>query len=65
MQYKVIRLSEIDGQGIIEGGHPGVAGQFAGRIAVIDDLQRLEQLHRSAVQVNRLDDFQRLLDAEE
>ena len=44
---------------------PGVAGQFAGRIAVIDDLQRLKQLHRSAVQVTGLDDFQRLLDAEE
>ena len=44
---------------------PGVAGQFADRIAVIDDLQRLKQLHRSAVQVNGLDDFQRLLDAEE
>ena len=41
-----------------------VADQFADRIAVIDDLQRLKQLLRSAVQVNRLDDFQRLLDAE-
>ena len=43
---------------------PVTADQFADRIAVIDDLQRLKQLHRSAVQVNRLDDFQRLLDAE-
>ena len=40
------------------------AGQFADRIAVIDDLQRLKQLLRSAVQVKKLDDFQRLLDAE-
>ena len=24
MQYKVFRLSEIEGQGIIEGGHPGL-----------------------------------------
>ena len=24
MQYEVIRLSEIEGQGIIEGGHPGL-----------------------------------------
>ena len=43
---------------------PAAAGQFADRIAVIDDLQRLKQLHRSAVQVTGLDDFQRLLDAE-
>ena len=41
-----------------------VADQFADRIAVIDDLQRLKQLLRSAVQVNGLDDFQRLLDVE-
>ena len=43
---------------------PAAPDQFADRIAVIDDLQRLKQLHRSAVQVNRLDAFQRLLDAE-
>ena len=42
---------------------PGIAGQFAGRIAVIDDLQRLKQLHRSAVQVNDPETFQRLLDS--
>ena len=42
---------------------PGIAGQFAGRIAVIDDLQRLKQLHRSAVQVNDPEAFQRLLDS--
>ena len=40
---------------------PGIAGQFAGRIRAIDDLQRLKQLHRSAVQVNDPEAFQRLL----
>ncbi len=40
------------------------AGSFAGRIAVIDDLQRLKQLHRAAVQVDDLKAFQRVLDAE-
>ena len=43
---------------------PARAGQFADRIAVIDDLQRLKQLHRAAVQVNNLAAFQRVLDAE-
>ena len=42
----------------------GVANQFAGRIAVIDDLQRLKQLLRSAVQVEDIEAFQRALDAE-
>ena len=42
----------------------GVAGQFADRIAVIDDLQRLKQLLHAAVQVNNLAAFQRVLDAE-
>ena len=42
----------------------GVAGQFADRIAVIDDLQRLKQLLHAAVQVNNLEAFQRVLDAE-
>ena len=42
----------------------GVAGQFAGRIAVIDDLQRLKQLLRSAVQVEDIEAFQRVLNAE-
>ena len=40
------------------------AGQFAGRIAVIDDLQRLKQLLRAAVQVDDLEAFQRVLDAD-
>ena len=33
------------------------------RIAAIDDLQRLKQLHRAAVQAPNLDAFQRILDA--
>ena len=43
---------------------PAEAGQFAGRIAAINDTQRLKQLHRAAVQVDSLDEFQRVLDAE-
>ena len=43
---------------------PAVAGQFAARIAAIDDLQRLKQLFRSAVQGDDLEAFQRVLDAE-
>ena len=42
---------------------PPVADQFAAGIRAIDDLQRLKQLRRSAVQVDALDEFQRLLDA--
>ncbi len=33
------------------------------RIAAIDDLQHLKQLHRAAVQAPNLDAFQRILDA--
>ena len=33
------------------------------RIAAIDDLQRLKQLHRAAIQVSSLEAFQRMLDA--
>ena len=33
------------------------------RIATIDDLQRLKQLHRAAIQVSSLEAFQRMLDA--
>ena len=33
------------------------------RIATIDDVQRLKQLHRSAVQVSSLEAFQQALDA--
>ena len=42
----------------------GVAGQFAARIATIDDLQRLKRLHRAAMQADDLASFQRMLDAE-
>ena len=42
----------------------GAGGLFADRIAVIDDLQRLKQLHRAAVQVADIEAFQRVLDAE-
>ena len=41
------------------------AHPFAAPIAAIDDLQRLKQLLRSAVQVDNLEAFQHLLDAEE
>ena len=43
---------------------PAAAGQFTGRIATINDTQRLKQLHRAAVQVDSLAAFQRELDAE-
>ena len=33
------------------------------RISAIEDLQRLKQLHRAAVQVSNLDEFERLLDS--
>ena len=33
------------------------------RIAVIDNVQQLKQLHRAAIQVSNLDDFGRLLDS--
>ena len=33
------------------------------RIAAIDDLQHLKQLHRAAIQAPNLDAFQRILDA--
>ena len=38
---------------------------LAGRIAVIEDVQRLKQLHRAAIQVPSLEEFRRLLDADE
>ena len=43
---------------------PDAANQFAADIRAIDDLQRLKQLHRSAVQVDDLAAFQDMLDAE-
>ncbi len=33
------------------------------RIAAIEDLQRLKQLRRAAIQVSNLDDFGRMLDS--
>ena len=36
---------------------------LSARIAAIDDLQRLKQLLRAAVQVSNLDEFGRLLDS--
>ena len=39
------------------------AHPLSARIAAIDDLQRLKQLHRAAVQVPNLEAFQRVLDA--
>ena len=33
------------------------------RIEAIEDLQRLKQLHRAAIQVSNLDEFERLLDS--
>ena len=33
------------------------------RISAIEDLQRLKQLHRAAIQVSNLDEFERLLDS--
>ena len=38
---------------------------LATRIATIDDVQRLKQLHRAAIQVPSLEEFRRLLDADE
>ena len=35
------------------------------RIAAIEDLQRLKQLHRAAIQMSNLDDFGRMLDSTE
>ena len=43
---------------------PNAANQFAAGVRAIDDLQRLKQLLRAAVQVDGLDEFQRVLDAE-
>ena len=43
---------------------PAVVGQFTGRIATINDTQRLKQLLRSAAQATNLAVFQHELDAE-
>ena len=39
------------------------AHPLSARIAAIDDLQRLKQLHRAAIQVSSLEAFERVLDA--
>ena len=39
------------------------ADSLSDRIATIDDLQRLKQLLRAAIQVSNLDEFERMLDA--
>ncbi|MCY3683078.1 MAG: hypothetical protein OXH16_16905, partial [Gemmatimonadetes bacterium] len=39
------------------------AHPLSDRIATIDDLQRLKQLLRTAIQVSNLDEFERMLDA--
>ena len=36
---------------------------LSARIAAIDNVQHLKQLHRAAIQVSNLDDFGRMLDA--
>ena len=41
------------------------ANPLAARIRSMEDLQRLKQLHRAAVQVESLEAFQSLLDADE
>ena len=38
------------------------AHPLSDRIAAIEDLQRLKQLHRAAIQVSDLDEFGRMLD---
>ena len=43
----------------------GAADPLAARIRGIEDLQRLKQLHRAAVQVPSLEAFRHLLDAAE
>ena len=43
----------------------GAADPLAARIRGIEDLQRLKQLHQAAIQVESLEAFQSLLDADE
>ena len=38
------------------------AHPLSARIAAIDDLQRLKQLHRAAIQVSSLEAFEQVLD---
>ena len=64
-------------QGIEQGGReflldvlalrfqPEDVQRLASRIEAIEDVQRLKQLHRAAIQVPSLEAFRHLLDAEE
>ena len=64
-------------QGIEQGGReflldvlalrfqPEEVQQLAARIEAIDDVQRLKQLHRAAIQVPSLEAFRNLLDGAE
>ena len=36
---------------------------LSARISAIEDLQRLKQFHRAAIQVSNLDEFERILDS--
>ena len=56
VQYQVIRLSELDGQRILDAGHSGL-------IPFAPLMQRLKQLFRAAIQVPSLEAFRHLLDA--
>ena len=38
-------------------------GPLFARISAIEDLQRLKQLRRAAIQVSNLDEFERMLDS--
>ena len=44
---------------------PEAVQRLATRIEAIDDVQRLKQLHRAAIQVPTLEDFRHLLDTAE
>ena len=44
---------------------PGTAQSFVARLEAIDEVQRLKELHRAAIQVPSLEAFSRLLDAAE
>ena len=56
VQYQVIRLSELDGQRMLDAGHSGL-------LPFAPLMQRLKQLFRAAIQVPSLEAFRHLLDA--
>ena len=43
---------------------PGTAQSFVARLEAIDEVQRLKELHRAAIQVPSLEAFSSLLDAD-